>query len=221
MSDIQSDAGDTKASADSAKPSAWTPAEKNQLILRILNQALHDGSVDWKHITMPGRTTKAMQGQWSRIQAEMKALALDNGDENGEKAVAPSPAKPKKTATPRKRAPKKAPAADGEAGENAGGTEGPDGEVSTPTKPSRGRKRQSNAVKGSAKKKRTPKKATKAKAKNPVKEEDEDNVSTPGFNGETEEDAKETVKDEDVATNGETNQANDDSVKGEEADEEA
>ncbi|ROT40716.1 hypothetical protein SODALDRAFT_348897 [Sodiomyces alkalinus F11] len=222
MSDVQSDAGDTKMSGESGKPAAWTPAEKNQLVLRILNQALGEGSVDWKQIILPGRTTKALKNQWTRIHAEMKALALDGGDESGDKPVALSPAKPKKTATPRKRTPKKAPATgDAEAGENAGekveGAEGPNGETSTPTKPKRGRKRQADAVsdeEGSAKKKRTPKKPAKTKAKAKDSEEElEDPIAVSNVGIKEEAEVKADTNDKGVAADGETTKSNADSSK--------
>lgn len=47
-------------------------------MLRVLSTLLPDGKgVEWKNISMPGRTLKAIQGQWTAIVKEMRDLNTD------------------------------------------------------------------------------------------------------------------------------------------------
>ncbi|KAF6842093.1 hypothetical protein CPLU01_00186 [Colletotrichum plurivorum] len=109
--------------ASTGRVGAWTDAERVQFLLRVLKSAYSDGKgPDWKTISMPGRTTKALKHQWTSVAAQMRNLDID-GDEA-------APAKPR--ATPKKRATKKT---------ATKSSEGEEGDDATPKKPTTPRKR--------------------------------------------------------------------------------
>ncbi|KAK1641017.1 hypothetical protein BDP81DRAFT_504309 [Colletotrichum phormii] len=146
-------ANGSEAAPAGARVGAWTDAARFQLVLRVLATVLPEGKgVEWKNVSMEGRTTKALQGQWTAIVAQMREL---NTGENGE---APAP-KPK---TPRKTAAKKKAVAAAEDDEEANG----DQEGSEETKAVAPKKRAaSTTADGTPKKRRTPaKKAAQVKA---------------------------------------------------------
>ncbi|KAF6837049.1 hypothetical protein CMUS01_05154 [Colletotrichum musicola] len=134
--------------ASTGRVGAWTDAERVQFLLRVLKSAYSDGKgPDWKTISMPGRTTKALQHQWTSVAAQMRNL-----DIGGDGAA---PAKPRASmsastmltfntdfhlAAPKKRATKKTAtkSSEGEEGEEANDGEGDD---ATPKKPTTPRKR--------------------------------------------------------------------------------
>ncbi|KAK1699856.1 hypothetical protein BDP55DRAFT_723491 [Colletotrichum godetiae] len=154
MADIKATtANGSEAAPAGARVGAWTDAARFQLVLRVLATVLPEGKgVEWKNVSMEGRTTKALQGQWTAIVAQMREL---NTGENGE---APAP-KPK---TPRKTAAKKKAVTTAEDDEEANG----DQEGSEETKAVTPKKRAaSTTADGTPKKRRTPaKKAAQVKA---------------------------------------------------------
>ncbi|KAF9881807.1 hypothetical protein CkaCkLH20_00953 [Colletotrichum karsti] len=156
-------ANNGEGSSKAVRAGGWTEGERLQLLLRIIASILPDGKgVEWKKIEMEGRTLKAMQGQWTAIQAQIRDLNI-NSD---------SPATPAKPRAPRKKTPKKAAKSDGD--EDANDDEGAE-EADTPKKPVTPRKRgaAATATDGSAKKRRGGKKAA-AKAEEDDEQEKEE-----------------------------------------------
>ncbi|TDZ25783.1 hypothetical protein Cob_v000799 [Colletotrichum orbiculare MAFF 240422] len=152
-----SSAADGEASG--GRVGAWTDAERYGLLLRIVKNALPEGKgPDWKTLTMPGRTTKALKHQWGQISAQLRDLDLTA---SGDAAVV------SKARAASKKSAKKATAAGDDDGEAEGEA---DEAAETPNKTPRKRAAATKAD-GTPKKRRTPAKKTPAK----VETDDEEN----------------------------------------------
>ncbi|TEA21804.1 hypothetical protein C8034_v005449 [Colletotrichum sidae] len=106
-----SSAADGEASG--GRVGAWTDAERYGLLLRIVKNALPEGKgPDWKTLTMPGRTTKALKHHGdaavvSKARATSKKSAKKAtaaGDDDGEAEGEADEAAETPNKTPRKRA---------------------------------------------------------------------------------------------------------------------
>ncbi|KAK2063494.1 hypothetical protein LY76DRAFT_632593 [Colletotrichum caudatum] len=127
------------------RPGGWTDSERFQLVLRVLATVLTDGrGVEWKHVQMPGRTLKALQGQWTSIIAQMRDLNTEDGGD------VPVP----KAKTPRKKPVAKKAAAKSNENVEDSGEDQDDGETKKKVSPKK--RTAANDADGTPKKRRAP-----------------------------------------------------------------
>ncbi|KAH6895508.1 hypothetical protein B0T10DRAFT_218962 [Thelonectria olida] len=80
--------------------SAWTDEAKYNFLLRIVAQLKEEGKqINWLKFDMPGRTTKSLQNQWTKINKQISEV-LEEGKNGEAGGAASTPAR--KVATPRK-----------------------------------------------------------------------------------------------------------------------
>ncbi|KAK1988547.1 hypothetical protein LZ30DRAFT_683806 [Colletotrichum cereale] len=136
-------ANDAEGAPAGGRPGGWTDAERSKK------------KVEWKNVSsMPNRTLKAVQGQWTSIIAQMRDLSSEDGDD------APAP----KAKTPRKKPASKKKAAAAKNSENANEDSGDDQDGGETKKAATPKKRAAATnVDGTPKKRRSSAKKTAPK----------------------------------------------------------